>query len=841
MAAEFSFEFPLPLGLHARPASFIQEKCQNFSGEIAFENFRNNRKADAKSILSLITSDTQHRDLCRVTLLGEKEKEFAGELKQFFLDELPVREEKALKEGVPAAALIPRIATEENEICLAGQPASTGITRGKVFLVKPRLDWDSIITAEEGKKAISLEKEKEAFLNAISELKREIQQKISEKSEIEKNIFKSHLSILSDRAFVSRVLEVVEKEKKTAITAVVSAAQEFSKLLLQAKSQYLRERMADIGDVALGLVEKLGWKKATEKKTELREPRVLVAEDLFPSDFLSFKPEFILGLVLEKAGQTSHTLIMARARGIPAITGVDEASRLLRPEDEVIVDGARGVVVISPGDRVRKYYQKELEAEQMILRLRQQKASLPGMTADGKKIEIAANIGHPEELKKAWRDGAEGIGIFRTELLLYGKQSLPTEEEQFALYRRVAEEAQGRPVIIRTFDIGGDKPIPSLKLPQESNPFLGYRGIRIYQEHFELFRSQVRAILRAAVFGRLRIMFPMVSLVEEVRWLKEKVGEFSKELKAQGLPFDAEAETGIMLEVPSAALLMDKFGPEIDFSSVGSNDLIQYFFAADRGNPLVKYLSQPLNPSFLRLLKSAIDRAHAQGKWVGLCGEIAGDSRLTPVFVGLGFDELSMSSNFIPEVKAVLSSLKTGDCQKLVAEAMESATAEDNVQMLDNFYQERFSEELINAKLVNLESESQSKAEVIQELAVMLELEGRVSNRASLEQALWKREDDVATEIGFGLAIPHCQSASVRTPTIALIKLKHPVDWQSKEGQPVDLIVGLAIPPGEKVRPKLQLLPRLSRKLIHEEFRAKLREAQSREEAVALIKSAIAG
>jgi len=838
--AEFSFEFPLPLGLHARPASFIQEKCQSFSGEIAFENLRNNRKADAKSILSLITSDTQHQDLCRVTVLGEKEKEFAAELRQFFLNELPVREEKALQEGVAAAALVPRIATEENEICLAGQPASAGITRGKVFLVKPRLDWDSIATAGEGRKALSLEKEKTAFLTAISELKREIEQTISDKSEIGKNILKSHLSILSDRAFVSRVLEVVEKEKKTAITAVARAAEEFSQMLFQAKSQYLRERMADIGDVALGLVEKLGWKKAVEEKAELKEPMVLVSEDLFPSDFLSFKPEFVLGLVLEKAGQTSHTLIMARARGIPAITGVDEASRLLRPEDEVIVDGVRGVVVVSPGEKVRKYYQKEIETEQMLLRSRQQKASLPGMTADGKKIEIAANIGHPEELKKAWQDGAEAAGIFRTELLLYGKPSLPTEEEQLKLYRRVAEEAEGRSVIIRTFDIGGDKPIPSVKLPQESNPFLGYRGIRIYEEHFELFRSQVRAILRAAVFGQLRMMFPMVSLVEEVRWLKENVAEFSRELEAEGLPFNPEVETGIMLEVPSVALFIDKFAPEIDFFSVGSNDLIQYFFAADRGNPRVKYLNQPLNPSFLRLLKSAIDRAHAMGKWVGLCGEIAGDASLTPVFVGLGFDELSMSSNFVPEVKLVLSSLKTTDCQKLVAEAMESATAEDNVQMLANFYQERFSEEVISANLVNLESESQSKAEVIQELAIMLELEGRVSARASLEQALWKREDDVATEIGFGLAIPHCQAGSVRTPTIALIRLKHPVDWQSKEGQPVDLIVGLAIPSGEKLRPKLQLLPRLSRKLIHEEFRACLRQAESREEIVALIKLAIA-
>lgn len=837
MAVEFVFEFPLPLGLHARPASFIQEKCQNFRGEIIWENLRNGRKVDARSILSLVTSDTQHRDECRIKITGKGEKEFAAELKTFLLTELPVIEEKALQVAPPGAAIIPRILIERQEVYLAGQSASSGIAQGKIVVRSTLANWPDperlkILKAE------TPEKEKTLFLEALSGLEKEVKKSLEEKTGTEKNILRSHLSILTDPAFIKRVVEIIEKEKNAAAAALVVAAKEFGKELLRSRTQYIRERAADLKDVALRLLPKLGFQMTAGKEMALSGPAIIVAEDLYPSEFLSLKSELVLGLVLEKAGQTSHTLIMARGRGIPAVTGVAEACRLIRPGEEVIVDGTRGVVVVSPGEDVKRYYRAEMEAELLLAEGRKQKAQPPGMTADGRKVEIAANIGHPEELKKAWQDGAEAVGIFRTELLFYGKKVLPTEEVQYQLYRRVAQEAEGRPVIIRTFDIGGDKPIPSVSLPQEPNPFLGFRGIRIYQEHYEMFRSQVRAILRAAGHGPLRIMFPMVALVEEVRWLREQVQKFCGELKAEGLPFNPEIEIGIMLEIPSVALLADKFAPEIDFFSVGSNDLIQYFFAADRGNPRVKYLNQPLNPALLRLLKQAIDLVHKQGKWVGLCGEIAGDPRLTPVFVGLGFDELSMSSGFIPEVKTVLSQLRTDECEELVAEAMKAATAEDNARLLEQFYQTRFSEEVTASELIDLEADCRNKAEVIQRIAVMFQLSGRVSNRAFFEQALWKREDDVATEIGFGLAIPHCQSPEARTPSIALLRLKQPVDWQSKEGQPVDLVVALAIPSGEKVRQKLQLLPKLSRKLIHEEFREALRQAMTPEEVVALIKSA---
>jgi len=839
LAVEFTFDFPLPLGLHARPAAFIQEKCQDFAGEIVFENLRNGRKGEAKSILSLITSDTQYGDRCRVVVSGQGEKEFAAALKHFLTDDLKLKEERALERVPAATAIVPRLILAEKEIYLTGQPASPGIVSGKVFLLQAGFDWESLTTGGEGSpEFIFPQAETEAFSQAVSKVQQEIQSLLPQKSGVERNILQAHLSIITDRAFIDRVNELIEKEKYQAKQAVYQAGREFSQLLEQAKSQYLRERMADLQDVTGRLLEQLGGQKLTRARASLNEPAIIVAEDLFPSEFLNLKPDFLRGLILDKAGQTSHTLIMARSQAIPAVTGVAQASRQLRSGEEVILDGTRGVVVISPDEAVRKYYQNEIEAEGLLLKRRQQQAALPGLTADGRKIEIAANIGRPEELEKAWLDGAEGVGIFRTELLLYGQPALPTEEEQYLLYKKVGQEASGRPVIIRTFDIGGDKPVPAISLPQEPNPFLGYRGIRIYQENYELFRHQVRAILRAAVFGQLKIMFPMVSLVEEVRWLKEKMVEFCRELKAEGLAFKDRIETGIMLEVPSVALLADKFAEEVDFFSVGSNDLIQYFLAADRSNPRVRYLNQPLNPALLRLLKKAIDLAHSRGRWVGLCGEMAGDSSLTPVFAGLGFDELSMSSGFIPEVKAVLASLKIEDCRQLAARAMEAATAGENSENLQRFYQEHFSQEVISPELVELQAACRSKAEVLQEIAIKLELSGRVDNRARLEQALWKREDDVATDIGFGLAIPHCQSEAVRTPSIVVLHLAQPVDWQSKEGQPVDLIVSLAIPAGEKVSQQLALLPKLSRKLIHEDFREALRQARTPAEIVSLIKQA---
>lgn len=839
MAAEIIFEFPLPLGLHARPASFIQERCQDFPGEVVWENLRTGRKADAKSALSLVTTDTQHHDRCRVVVSGTGEKEFAEELKKFLVDELPLKEEQALKVPEVAAAVVPRLVQERKEVYFTGQPASAGVAMGPAVVLKAGTGFENLAELEKEKSDDPL-RENGLFIKALNQLIEEIRRELEEKTGAEKNILKAHLSIVTDPALNKRIENLIREEKLGAAGAVVRAVREFSQELLQSKTQYMRERVADLNDIGLRLLRKLGVRIDGEKMVELKEPAVVVAEDLFPSEFLSFKPGQVLGLVLEKAGQTSHTLIMARGRGIPAVTGVAEACRLLTTGEEVVVDGSRGVVIVSPGEEVRKYYRKEVEAENDLRRSRRKKASLPGLTADGRRVEIAANIGHPEELKKAREDGAEGVGIFRTELLLYGKNSLPSEEEQYELYRRVAEEAEGRPVIIRTFDIGGDKPIPSVKLPQEPNPFLGYRGIRIYQEYYELFQSQVRAVLRAAVYGRLKLMFPMVALVEEVRWLKEQVKKFAAELDKEGIAFSREVETGIMLEIPSVAMLADRFAEEVDFFSVGSNDLVQYFFAADRGNPKVKYFNQPLNPALLRLLKYAIDRAHERGRWVGLCGELAGDARLTSVFVGLGFDELSMSSGFIPEVKDRLNKLNSEECRKLVEKMLGSATAEENEALLENFYQQHFAQEIISTELIDLEAGCRSKAEVIQQLAIMFEQAGRIDSRAVFEQALWKREDDVATEIGFGLAIPHCQSVTVRTPSIGLLRLKQPVDWQSKEGQPVDLVICLAIPSGDKARPRLQLLPKLSRKLIHEEFREALRQAQTPEEVVALIKSATA-
>jgi len=364
LAVEFTFDFPLPLGLHARPAAFIQERCQDFEGEIVFENLRNGRKGEAKSILSLITSDTQYGDLCRVAVSGQGEKEFAAALKRFLVEDLKLKEEKALERIPASTAIVPRLILAEKEIYLTGQPASPGIVSGKVFLLKAGFNWESLTAGGEGSpESISLQAEKEAFSQAVSKVQQEIQRLLPQKSGVERNILQAHLSIITDRAFIDRVNELITKEKYQAKQAVYQAGREFSQLLGQAKSQYLRERMADIQDVTGRLLEQLGGQKLTRTRASLNEPAIIVAEDLFPSEFLSLNLDFVRGLILDIAGQTSHTLIMARSQAIPAVTGVTQASRQLRSGEEVILDGTRGVVVISPGEAVRRYYQKEMEAE----------------------------------------------------------------------------------------------------------------------------------------------------------------------------------------------------------------------------------------------------------------------------------------------------------------------------------------------------------------------------------------------------------------------------------------------------------------------------------------------
>lgn len=836
MALEFSFSFPLPLGLHARPASLVQEKAGQFKAEITWENLRNKITADAKSTLSLVGTDTQFNDPCRILVKGAGEQRALAALRNLVQEELPKKEAEAEQFNLSAPRNLPRILALEKAMFFQASPAGPGVVRGKVMLYDPALEME----IEEPGAKHTPGKEKKIYLAAAKSLEEELRRRLEKKIEkTEKAVLQAHLSIIRDPAFTAQITRIIAKEKRSAGTAVSLASRFFSDMLQASRSQYLRERMADIRDVSRQIIARIRGVPEREMGVSLGGPAILVAEDLAPSRFISLNRSYLQGLILEKAGVTSHTLIMCRARAVPAVTGCPGILKKLQQEEEVILDGGRGLIVPSPSPAIGRYFEREIAAEKQKNANRRKNAALPGETADGRKIEIAANISDPEELEAAWLNGAEAVGLFRTELLLMDRDAPPDEEEQCALYSRLAGEAGGRPIIVRTFDIGGDKPVPFLPLPPEDNPFLGFRGIRIYEEYHDLIRVQLRAILRAAASGPLKIMFPMVSTLDEIIAMRDRLEKACRELAAESIPHRADLETGMMVEVPSAALLIDRFSDYVDFFSVGSNDLLQYFLAADRGNPSVRHLNDPLQPAFLRLLKSIKDVAHARGKWVGLCGEAAGSRRLLPLLVGLGFDELSMTSSSIPESKSAIRKLDSGECQRLLESAVELSSRREVEALLELFQEQRTREELIIPELIRLRSDSRSKAEALQELAIMMEAAGRAENRADFEMALWQREDDFSTGIGFGVAIPHCKTSAIRSASIAFLKFATPIEWKSSDDQRVDMALMLAIPTPGETQDHLKLLARLSRRLVHEEFRDELRSAADEASILRLIASAV--
>ena len=835
MALEFTFAFPLPRGLHARPASFFQEKAERFEADIFWDNLRNGITADGKSVLSLIGTDTLHDDPCRIRIHGPDEIAAWGALKHLLEEDIP-RKEAETEQIIPAAATdVPRILVQEQAVVFRAIPAGAGVVRGRVRIYDPGLE----VKVEESRTSRPPEEEQKAFLAATESLEAEMRRHLGEKKDAtERAVIKAHLAILRDRAFAARVNELITAENIGAAGAVSRACRVFSSALQASRSSYLRERLADIKDVCRQLISQLAGVPAEDKVISLTEAVILVADDLPPSLFLSLDSSKIEGLVLENAGVTSHTLIVARAREIPAVTGCPGIRQKLQDGEDIILDGGRGLVVPAPTPAVVRYYDREGAAEKAKRARRCAQSRLPGATADGHKVEIGANIGHPEESAAAWANGADGVGLFRTELLLLDREAPPGEEEQYALYSRVTQEAGGRPIILRTFDIGGDKPIPFIRYPAESNPFLGVRGIRVYKEHEDLIRVQLRAILRAADRGPLKIMFPMVSSVEEVVRMKDLLRLVREELSREGVPHRPETEIGIMVEVPSAALLLDRFSEHVDFFSVGSNDLLQYFFAADRGNPALRHLNQPGHPAFLRLLKAAVDAARARGKWIGLCGEMAASVRHLPLLIGLGFDELSMTSAAIPEIKARLQAVTSVACRRLLDSALKCSLSGDVEVLLDSFASQRAARALIAPEMIRLSSESRSKTDVLQELAIMMEADGRVDSRAEFELALWQREDVFSTGIGFGVAIPHCQTTAVRSPSVAFLRFRKPIDWNAADGKPAAMAVLLAIPAGAE-RDHLKLLAGLSRRLVHDEFRSGLLSAIDETAVIGLIAEAL--
>lgn len=536
---------------------------------------------------------------------------------------------------------------------LNGVPVSKGISIGfaRVY-VKEK------VKVTDAKDSVPISEKKELLANSLKKTKEEIKltyENLKKTNPKEAEIFEAHLLILEDPALSEKIDEYLNKGYNLAYS-VKASFEEFIETLKNLQSEYMKERANDLYDILNSLLRNILHIEKINLSS-LPKDSIVVAEDLTPSDTAALDRNNVLGFVTEKGGPTSHTAILAEALGIPAVVGVNNLLENVKDGDELIVDGTKGEVIVNPDNETKERYlslKKEKDYQEKLLK---EKAKEFAYTKSGKRIEVVANIGSPKDIDKALEMGAEGVGLYRTEFLFLDRTTPPGEDEQFEAYKVVAERFKPHPVIIRTLDIGGDKQIPYLNLEHELNPFLGVRAIRLCLKEKELFKTQLRAILRASAYGNVLIMYPMIAIKDEIIEANNMLNEVKEELRMKNIQFDENIKVGIMVEIPSAALNADELIDYVDFFSIGTNDLTQYTFAADRTNEGLSYLYRPLDAPVLKLIKLTVDVSHSRGKWTGVCGELAGDPDAIPVLVDLGVDELSMSPSKIPEAKKIIRSL----------------------------------------------------------------------------------------------------------------------------------------------------------------------------------------
>ena len=563
---------------------------------------------------------------------------------------------------------------------LQGIAASDGIAIAKVYtLTEPDLSFTKISVEDTDNEISRLE---EALVVSTKEIELIKETALKNLGEEEAQVFEAHLMVLSDPELVGQVKDAITSQKVNAEHALKEVSDMFISIFAGMEDNpYMQERAADIRDVTKRVLANLLGVKIPSPAT-IKYEVVVVAGDLTPSDTAQLNRQYVKAFVTDIGGRTSHSAIMARSLEIPAIVGTKEITSLAKDGDLIIIDGLSGDVFLNPSEDVVAEYRAKAEAFAAQQAEWEKLKDADTFTKDGHQVELAANIGTPKDLEGVIHNGAEGVGLYRTEFLYMDSHDMPTEEDQFEAYKAVLEGMNGKPVVVRTMDIGGDKELPYLPLPHEMNPFLGYRAIRISLNEPEMFRTQLRALLRASVYGKLRIMFPMIATLNDFRGAKALLLEEKAKLVAEGVAVSDDIQVGIMIEIPAAAVLAHQFAKEVDFFSIGTNDLIQYTMAADRMNERVSYLYQPYNPSILTFIKHVIDSAHKEGKWAGMCGEMAGDQTAVPLLVGLGLDEFSMSASSVLKTRSLISKLTLEEMKALADKAINECATVQEVEAL---------------------------------------------------------------------------------------------------------------------------------------------------------------
>ncbi len=569
---------------------------------------------------------------------------------------------------------------------ISGIAASPGVVFGKALVLKE----EPIVLNTQKISAAQVEAEKAKFFAGrekaaaqLTAIKEKARRTLGEEKEA---IFEGHLMILEDEELEEEILSYLEDHLVTADVAASKVIDMQVSMLAEIDDEYLKERAGDIRDIGNRLLRNILGMNIVDLG-DIQEEAILVAYDLTPSETAQLNLDKVLGFVTDIGGRTSHTSIMARSLELPAIVGTNNITSLVKSGDTLILDAINNQIHINPSAETIAEFQAlqaKVAAEKAELAKLKE---LPAETLDGHRIEVCGNIGTIRDVEGVLRNGGEGVGLYRTEFLFMDRAQLPTEEEQFQAYKEVVEAMEGRLVILRTMDIGGDKELPYLDLPKEMNPFLGWRAVRIGLVRREILDTQLRAVLRASAFGKLAVMFPMIISVEEIRELKGILAGLKAELRSEGKAFDENIQIGVMVETPSAAVNAKFLAKEVDFFSIGTNDLTQYTLAVDRGNEIIAHLYNPMSPAVLNLIKQVIDASHAEGKWTGMCGELAGDVRATALLLGMGLDEFSMSAISVPHVKKLTRSINFAEAKALADEALKQPTAAEIEKLVNAFYQ----------------------------------------------------------------------------------------------------------------------------------------------------------
>ena len=826
----FSFSCELPNGVHARPASHVEAVCNGFDSSITWQNQRTGMSGNAKSVLSLISTDTLLGDECLITIEGQDEDSALTQLKQFITNEFPhcdaplattTQEDENL-------APLPRNFSNLNVAHIRGRSVSEGFGQG-VLKAIGAINFDAFTDLPPAK---SLNEERSQLNSGLEAVVKSLTIQLNSSEHTEGEVLKAHLSIAKDEEFRQTIASNLVEGRSSA-DAIIATAKHFGEVMKNSSSAYMRERELDIRDVCYQLLQSIYGDERFGSQNKLTQPTVCLADDLTPSQFLELDKSLLKGLILSHGGSTSHTVILARSFAIPTIVGV-EGSRLTDLlDEEVIVDGTLGIVVTEIAESVERYYVQESKVKEIVSSRQAQFRDVAAQTFDGKVLEVAANIAHSVEAKAAFANGAEAVGLFRTEMLYMDRTSAPDEDELYNIFCQACDAANGKSIIVRTIDIGGDKPVDYLNIPAENNPFLGYRAVRIYPEFIEMFKTQLRAILRASAHGNLKIMIPMISSLEEILWVKDILAEVRQELRKEALPFAEKVPLGIMLEVPSVAFIIDQCCEEIDFFSIGSNDLTQYLMAVDRDNAKVAASYNSLNPAFLRTLDHVVREVHRHGKWIGLCGELGAKGSVLPLLVGLGLDEISMSSPSIPATKERIAKLDSRECRQLLNKAMQCRTIQEVEHVLAQFRMTQSEAPMVSADCISLDRDLRNKEEVIKTLSDNLFLTGRCRYPNKLADDLWAREDVFSTGLGFGFAIPHTKSEHIEQSAISVCRLAKSIEWGDEEAQFVIMLTLNKHAAGDQ---HMKIFSKLARKIMHADFRDQLMTAETSYQIEALLK-----